>query len=87
MTLRHIVVDRIELNLDGLPMGQAELLTAQLQAALAAQPFAPAEARADSSPPGGELRTSLTGEALVRAVAARLAQLVAAEPQEPTPWP
>lgn len=87
MILRRIVVDRIELNLEGLPVGQAELVAAQLQAALAAQSFATAEAGDANSPADGELRTSLTGEALVRAVAARLAHLVAAAPQETTPWP
>ena len=85
MTLRRITVDRIALHLEGLPAGQAELLAAQLQAALAAQAFGASGAGGDA-PAGGELHTDLTGEALVAAVAARLAAMVAASPETP-PWP
>jgi len=84
MTLRRIVVDRIGLTLDGLPADQAELLAAQLQDALAAHPFP--QPVADGAAPDNELRTDLTGQALVSAVAARLMQLIASEPETP-PWP
>lgn len=84
MTLRRITVDRIALNLEGLPVAQAELLAAQLQAALAAQAFAPAPD--GDAQPGEELRTNLTGQALVTAVAARLAGLLASAAEAP-PWP
>ncbi len=101
MTLQRITVDRIALTLDGLPAAQAELLAAQLQAALSAQAW-PAQAEDDPSaatvpeapaaPGSGTLDTRLAGPALVHAVAARLMDLIGAAavvgtPQEVAPWP
>ena len=101
MTIPRITVDRIALTLDGVPAAQAELVAAQLQAALAAQPW-PADPAGDpaaaSAPdvtatPGNDtLETRLAGPELVHAVAARLMDLIglAAEvrtPQEVPPWP
>ncbi len=101
MTMQRITVDRIALTLDGLPAAQAELVAAQLQAALSAQPW-PADAGADpaaastpdiSGDPGdATLETRLAGPELVHAVAARLMDLIgqSAEvrsPQEVPPWP
>ena len=101
MTLHRITVDRISLTLDGLPAAQAELLAAQLQSALAAQPW-PAQADADPqasgiadapAPADGDtLETRLAGPALVQAVASRLMDLIglaaqARTPQEVAPWP
>lgn len=84
MTLRRITVERIALNLEGLPVAQAELLAAQLPAALAAQAFAPTPD--GEAQRGEELRTDLTSQALVTAVAARLAGLLASAAEAP-PWP
>ncbi len=89
MTMQRITVDRIALTLDGLPAAQAELVAAQLQAALSAQPW-PADTSADpaaapaaastpdiSGDPGdATLETRLAGPELVHAVAARLMDLI-----------
>ncbi len=101
MTMSRITVDRIAITLDGVPAAQADLLAAQLQAALAAQPW-PADPAGDpaaasapdiaASPDAATLETRLAGPELVHAVAARLVDLIglAAEvrtPQEVPPWP
>ena len=92
MTPRRIVLDRIALTLEGLPVAQAELLAANLQAALAAQSFGHLDG-GDDAASGNALHTDLTGQALVTAVAARLAGLLAAAPEvlaagpEALPWP
>ena len=101
MTIQRITVDRIALTLDGVPAAQAELLAAQLQAALSAQAW-PAQAEGDPSaanePEGpaahgsDPLDTRLAGPELVHAVAARLMDLIGAAavvrtPREVAPWP
>ncbi len=93
---RVVAIDRIELTLDGMPMGEAEFLSEQLQSALAArlQPMPSGEARADAAD-ATPMITPLTGRALVDAIAARLADVICArltdaapaEPEtEPAPW-
>lgn len=83
MTLRRLDIDRIVLTLQGVPVAQAELLAAQLQAAMAAQPWPLAPEAASplasgtATPPEGEAATldipsRLAGPALVQVVAARL---------------
>ncbi len=101
MTVQRITVDRIALTLEGLPAAQAEVLAAQLQAALAAQAW-PSQAAADpaaatmpeaAAARGSEtLETRLAGPELVHAVAARLVDLIGlageVRPrQEVAPWP
>lgn len=97
MTPQRITVERIALTLEGWPVAQAQLLAAQLQAAMAGQ--APAAARdglggpPDDEAASGELVTRLAGPALVAAVAARLMARIGAAaaddhtPQEAPPWP
>lgn len=98
MTVHRITVDRLSLTLAGLPAAQAEVLAAQLQAAMAAQPW-PTETAPDLPETTGDptadpttLDTRLAGPELVHAVAARLMHLIAAAaaprtPQEAAPWP
>ncbi len=84
MTLRQVTIDRIALTMEGLPLDQAQLVAAQLEAALAAQDWsAPAEGEEPTAP---TLDTHLAGPALVQAVAARLVALVGLAKETP-PWP
>lgn len=89
MSLRRIDVDRIVLTLEGLPVAQAELVAAQLQAAMAAQPWplpqaaaGPVAGDSGAAPEGVEasleVPSRLAGPALVDAVAARLVSRVGA---------
>lgn len=101
MTARRIVVDRIVVDLQGVPLAQAQWLAANLQDALAAQAAEMTWPAGDSaaSPPGrganaetrvtapsASLPTSLAGQALLTAVAARLLELATVAAAEDLPW-
>ena len=74
---QRIAIDRIQLTLDGMAVGEAELLSAQLQSALVAQLRDVSAGGLDPSPGDGEsMYTALTGRALVDAIAARLADAI-----------
>jgi hypothetical protein len=94
---QRIAIDRIELTLDGLPVSEAELLSAHLQSALTLR-LRTASSNESHAASGGEepMHTALTGRALVDAIASRLADAIgarlsddarAATTQEPAPWP
>lgn len=94
MTMQRITVDRLVVTLDGLPAAQAELLAAQLESALAAQPW-PAEVGTDlaasgdtdapAHPGGATLETRLAGPEHVHAVATRLMDLIGQSAEVRTP--
>lgn len=101
MTTRRIVVDRMALDLQGVPLAQAQRLAANLQDALASQaanmtwptgdsaaglPGRGANARTRATAPSASLHTSLTGEALLAAVAARLLDMATEAAAEDLPW-
>jgi hypothetical protein len=93
----NVEIDRIELTLDGVSAADARLLAEELPAALEAR-----LSRAPGDEPAGDgpLASALRGQALVSAIASRLADAIAVETRhaaqgrtqrdtdaEETPWP
>ena len=74
----NLVIDRIEITLDGVSDADARLLSAELPAALETRLGGP-PAGDDSAPGEGPLATALRGRAFVEAVVARLADAIAVE--------
>ncbi|MGZ5132485.1 MAG: hypothetical protein ACXWJ1_14315, partial [Caldimonas sp.] len=74
----NVVIDRIEITLDGVADDDSRLLAAELPAALENR-LGRAEASGAATPYEGPLATALRGRALVEAVVARLADAIAAE--------